>query len=90
MERRNIEINDEKEDLIKQLQDLKIEKKESENDLIKLQKDTDEKILNLKKIVESEREKGISIIHLHAFLALELHFNLIFKLLNMKKMKILR
>ena len=58
LERRNIEINDEKEDLMRKLSNLKQEKKQLDEDFSSLQTSTDEKISNLKKIVESEREKG--------------------------------
>ena len=58
MERQNIEINDEKEDLLRKLTNLKQEKKQLDDEFSNLQTSTDEKISNLKKIVESEREKG--------------------------------
>jgi len=57
LERRNIEINDEKEDLIRKFSDSKHEKKQLDDEFSNLQASTDEKISNLKKIVESEREK---------------------------------
>lgn len=58
LERRNIEINDEKEDLMRKLSNLKQQKKQLDDEFSNLQTSTDEKISNLKKIVESEREKG--------------------------------
>ena len=58
LERRNIEINDEKEDLMRKLSNLKQEKKQLDGEFSNLQTSTDEKISSLKKIIESEREKG--------------------------------
>ena len=58
LERRNIEINDEKEDIMRKLSNLKQEKKQLDDEFSNLRTSTDEKISNLKKIVESEREKG--------------------------------
>ena len=58
LERRNIEINDEKEDLLRRLSTLKQDKKQLHDEFENLRTTTDEKISNIKKIVETEREKG--------------------------------